>query len=186
MSGTRPARDGVRLAPAELRGSLPAETFKAAFRGHPSGVAVVTASHDGHPVAMTVSSLVSLSAEPPLLSFSASAQSSSTPVLEQVDTVVVHLVGSEQLWLARLGATSGIDRFADTSAWHRLPTGEPLFHGVDAWIRGKVVHRLDASNAVVYLVHALDACVPDKPSTPLVYHDRSWHRLTDSSAIGNP
>ena len=115
---------------------LPAEQFKAAFRNHAAGVAVITADAGDGPVALTATSVFSVSAEPPLLVFSLSASSSSTPTLTRASTVVVHLLSADQLDLAVLAATSGIDRFADTSIWSRLETGEPYFTAAPVWIRG--------------------------------------------------
>jgi flavin reductase (DIM6/NTAB) family NADH-FMN oxidoreductase RutF len=182
-------RVAVDITADELAESVSADTFKSAFRLHPAGVAVVTGDPGGSPFAMTVSSLASVSTEPPMLVFSASALSSSTPALEQSDTVVVHMVGNDQLWLAKLGATSGIDRFADTASWTRLATGEPVFPSVYAWLRGRIVQRIEAGNSVICVVHIIEASVPepgqhvDDPSRPLVYHARTWHHLGDHSAL---
>jgi len=175
------------LAHEEL-GAVSAEEFKTVFRGHPGGVAVITADAGEGPVALTATSVASVSAEPPLLVFSASAISSSTPTFLRARTVVVHLLDAEDLDVAKLGATSGIDRFADTSIWSRLPTGEPVFHGVRAWIRGAIVNRMDAGGSTVIAVHALQAFsarTPDPGQTgdALVYHNRVWHRLGEQSRI---
>lgn len=183
-----PSRLGVSVAPEPPENSLPVDTFKNAFRNHPAGVALVTGDPGDHPVALTVSSLSSISTAPPLMMFSVSAQSSSSQVLQKVETVVVHMLGAAQLELAQLGAKSGVDRFADKNAWLRLPSGEPVFLGVDAWIRGRVVHRLEAGNSTVYVIHALNAGASeqaDGASTeePLVYHNRAWHRLDTRSVI---
>lgn len=103
------------------------------------------------------------------------------------DTVVVHLLGSEHLWLAELGATGGIDRFADKSRWTRLPTGEPVFKETYAWLRGRIVHRLEAGNSVICVAHIVEASIPDSvtsdAATPLVYHGRTWHQLGSHSSI---
>lgn len=169
---------------------LSAEDFKAAFRNHPAGVAVITADADG-PVALTATSVFSVSADPPLLVFSLSAQSSSTPTLMRADTVVVHLLSADQLDLAILAATSGIDRFADTSIWSRLETGEPYFVAAPVWIRGRVVDRMEAGASTVLAVEALEARSPQRGSPdvdaarsrPLVYHNRTWHELGEGSKI---
>lgn len=182
-------RVAVDIPADQLAESVSAETFKSAFRLHPAGVAVITADPGGEPIAMTVSSLASVSTEPPMLVFSASAVSSSTPALERSETVVVHMVGNDQLWLAQLGATSGINRFADTSMWTRLPSGEPVFPSVYAWLRGRIVQRIEAGNSVICIVHIIEASVPesdqhvDDPSRPIVYHARTWHHLGDHSAL---
>jgi flavin reductase (DIM6/NTAB) family NADH-FMN oxidoreductase RutF len=166
--------------------SLDAASFKLAFRNHAAGVAVITADAGDGPVALTATSVFSVSAEPPLLVFSISDQSSSAPTIEETDTLVVHLLGADQLDIAKLGATSGIDRFADTSLWSRLPSGEPYFLGAHTWIRGRVVERMRAGTSTVVAVHALETNAVEGDASlgaPLVYHNRTWHRLDGDSAI---
>ncbi|RFA16744.1 flavin oxidoreductase [Subtercola boreus] len=167
------------------------DQFKAAFRNHPAGVAVITADAGDGPVALTATSVFSVSVEPPLLVFSISELSSSTPTIRRADTVVVHLLGADQLDIAKLGATSGIDRFADTSIWKRLPTGEPYFPAAHAWIRGRIVNKMEAGGSTVVAVQALETFAPDPGAAeadaaqahPLVYHNRMWHRLDEGSKI---
>lgn len=168
------------------------EEFKAAFRNHPAGVAVITADAGDGPVALTATSVFSVSVAPPLLVFSVSELSSSTPTIRKADTVVVHLLGAAQLDIAKLGATSGIDRFADTSIWTRLPTGEPYFPAAHAWIRGRVVNKMEAGGSTVVAVQALETHAPPAgdhsadavEAEPLVYHNRTWHRLGAHSKLG--
>src|ERR1700712_447872 len=104
-------------------GGLSADEFKLAFRNHPAGVAVITADAGDGPGGLPATSVFSVSAEPPLLVFSISGSSSSAPTINKADTVVVHLLGADQLAVAKLFATSGVDRFADADSWSRLPTG---------------------------------------------------------------
>lgn len=170
---------------AEL-GGLSADEFKLAFRHHPAGVALITADAGDGPVAMTVTSVFSVSAEPPLLVFSISDQSSASDSINHTETLIVHLLSADQLDLARLGATSGVDRFADRSQWDRLITGEPYFPAVRTWIRGRVIDRMRAGTSTVVAVHALQARLPEdlEAAAPLVYYNRTWHELTDESEIG--
>ncbi|AJM78368.1 flavin oxidoreductase [Rathayibacter toxicus] len=159
--------------------------FKRAFRHHPAGVALITADPGTGPVALTATSVSSVSAEPPLLVFSLSSASSSAPDLQAAETLVVHLLGAEQLGLARLGAAKGVDRFADTSLWSRLPTGEPYFLAATVWIRGTIINRMAAGSSTIVAVHALEAQIPDhsESAAPLVYHNRTWHRLGEHSRL---
>ena len=165
--------------------SLSSEDFKAAFRNHAAGVAVITADAGAGPVGLTATSVFSVSAEPPLLVFSISNLSSSAPTLLDAGSVVVHLLGADQLHIAKLCATSGVDRFADLSLWSRLPTGEPYFPSSQSWIRGRVVNRMPAGGSTVFAVHALEASIApdDLLASPLVYHNRRWHSLGDHSTI---
>lgn len=160
------------------------EDFKSAFRHHAAGVAVVTADNGTGPVALTATSVFSVSVEPALLVFSVSDQSSSAPTICAADHVVVHLLGANQLHIAKLCSTSGVDRFADRSLWDRLDTGEPYFPGARSFIRGRVVNRMAAGGSTVIAVQALEATTsPEFASDPLVYHNRRWHRLGDESTI---
>jgi len=189
-SPTRTLPAEAAPAPTTFPDSMSSGDFKAAFRNHAAGVSVITADDGSGPVALTATSVISVSADPPLLVFSVSSQSSSSATITSSDTVVVHLLEADQLELARLGATSGIDRFAQRSAWSRLTTGEPVFHAAPVWIRGRIISRMDAGTSTVIAVHALqsnvagDSAAGDAPDAePLVYHNRTWHRLGSHSRI---
>lgn len=182
-----PGHEELLTGAGPLQHGISPQELKDVFRNYPSGVALVTADDGSRPIAITVTSVISVSAEPPLLVFSASALSSSTPVLLGSKTVVVHILTDENADLAKLGATSGIDRFADTDAWERLPTGEPLFKGVDTWIRGEIVNHFEAGTSTLLVVHALEAKAnPERTGQPLVYHDRTWHTIGEASRIPDP
>ena len=166
--------------------SVDPEDFKFAFRHHPGGVAVVTAMGPNGHVALTATSVSSVSADPPLLVFSVSDFSSSTPTIRAAETVVVHLIDESGLDLAKLGATSGIDRFADEGLWTTLPSGERVFHRT-RWIQARVLERLDSGTATIVVAQAIatnvSATDPQPTGPGLAYINRTWHRLDDSSKI---
>jgi flavin reductase (DIM6/NTAB) family NADH-FMN oxidoreductase RutF len=177
-----------RVAEGAFEDMLSADQFKAAFRNHPAGVAVVTADPGDGPVGLTATSVISVSANPPLLVFSLSAFSSAAPALARAETVVVHLLGVEQVQLAKTFATSGIDRFADQDSWSRLVTGEPVLAGASTWLRGRIVNRMEAGDSTVVAVQVLQAQTPelDETPVPLVYHNRTWHSLGEQSVLAEP
>lgn len=183
-SGPVEPRFGVDEVAASHRSdeTLDEEAFKRAFRDHPAGVALITADAGDGPVALTATSVASVSASPPLIMFSVTSAASSSPTIHRAATVVVHLLSASQLHLAKLGSTSGIDRFADTSLWTTLPTGETYFPAARVWIRARVVNVIDAGASSVFLVEALESGISGGESEePLVYHNRTWHRLGDHS-----
>jgi len=160
------------------RQTLSADDFKSFFRQHPAGVAIVTAHGDDGPVALTVTSLLSVSAMPPYLLFSVSDSSSSAPTILAAETVIVHLADRENLEIANRCATSGVDRFADPSCWVKLATGEPRFVAVATWLRGRIVSRMRVGAATLVLVEALEGAVQsDDEREPLIYHNRGWAAL---------
>lgn len=168
--------------------SITSDDFRRTFRNHPGGVAVITADAGDGPVGLTATSVSSVNADPPTLVFSASHLSSSTPVLMAADTVVVHLLSVGQVDLAKLCATSGIDRFADRSMWSRLPTGEPYFTSANSWLRCRIIERVRLAGATLIIAEALQAS-PERfdgeaqDARALVYHDRTWHALGDASRL---
>jgi flavin reductase (DIM6/NTAB) family NADH-FMN oxidoreductase RutF len=193
MSTTSPASHAARLGEEVTEGhfeqTLTADDFKEAFRNHPAGVSVVTADPGDGPVGLTATSVFSVSAAPPLLVFSLSGRSSSAPALRRADTVVVHLLGADQIGLAKTFSTTGIDRFADSSIWTRLVTGEPVLPAANAWLRGRIVNQMEAGDSTVVAVQVLQVKIPDAESRPagqsrpLVYHNRTWHQLSDGSVM---
>lgn len=170
---------------ADLTGGLSADDFKEAFRHHPAGVVVLTAEAGTGPVALTASSVFSVSADPALIVFSIGNQASAAETFATAETIVLHMLLDAQLPLAKLCSTHGVDRFADASTWSRLETGEPYFLNVPARIRGRVISRTPAGSSTIYLVHALEAEISEDCATvkPLVYYNRSWHALDAQSQI---
>ncbi|WP_442542713.1 flavin reductase family protein [Arthrobacter sp. KN11-1C] len=163
--------------------SISAEDFKAVFRNHPAGVAIITANDGNGPVGLTATSVISVSADPALLVFSLSDLSSAAPTISNATNVVVHMLGVDELPLARRFATSGIDRFEDPSSWSALETGEPVLTSASTWLRGRIVSRMAAGTSTIVAVRALQASLADDRPSPLVYHDRAWHTLDDNSVI---
>src|SRR5690349_3405789 len=150
--------------------------FRQVFRRHAAGVAVVTADAGRGAAGVTVTSLASISAEPPLLSFSIAATASAWPHLRDAGTAVVHLLGAEHTELARTFATSGVDRFATPTRWHRLPTGEPILDGAAAWLRIAIEHRHPVGGAHLVIGRVAQAGLAEH-GAPLLYHDGSYHVL---------
>lgn len=171
--------------------------FREAFRCHPAGVAIITADPGPDkgtgPVAMTVSSLISVSADPPTVAFSLSSRSSSTGAVLAAGSVVIHLLRFDDLALAQLGATPGADRFGPGTPWVRLPTGEPRYTAVATWFRARMTGTLPVPGATLVAAELLEGASDAPPGAPehesLIYLDRRWHRLrerADGSASLTP
>jgi len=164
------------------------EHFKNAFRRHPGGVAVITADCGSGPVGLTATSVTSLSANPPRLIFTVTDSSSSAPTIIQSDTAVVHLLDADDLPLAQLCATSGVDRFADTTMWDRLPTGEPYFPSAANILLVRSIEKIRTAGSTIVVADVIDTYErPDHLQTAdrnrLVYHDRTWHSVGEHSSI---
>jgi flavin reductase (DIM6/NTAB) family NADH-FMN oxidoreductase RutF len=156
------------------------EAFKLAFRHHPAGVAILTADSGEGPVALTVSSLISVSANPPMVAFSLSEASSNARAILQAETLVVHFVRRKDMQLARLCATSGTERFNANVKWDRLATGEPFYMEIEPRFRAAVRGRLAVPGASVVTAELLDVfghATEQLEKEALVYTNRTWHGL---------
>lgn len=176
---TQPSPSLIR--PAESGPALLSAAFRNAFRGHPAGVAIVTADPGSGPVALTVSSLISVNAEPPIVAFSVSGRSGSGAALLSADTVVVHLLRFSNLDLVKTVAAPGADRFGPEMDWERLATGEPRYREVRTWFRARVLGRLTLDGATLLAAELLEGAPTEEghasTQDTLVYMDRRWHRL---------
>lgn len=162
------------------------DAFRQAFRRHPSGVAILTARGKSGPVALTISSLISVSARPPLVAFSLSAASNSAAEFLEADTMVIHFPRFADQALAVLCATPGSDRFAPGVAWESMPTGEPRYRDVETWFRAKVRDRLPVDGATIVTAELLDGRADTVEADALVYLDRNWHSLSADEDMPRP
>lgn len=78
--------------------------------------------------------------------------------------------------LAATFATSGIDRFAAPTRWHRLPGGEPLLDGVAGHLRVETEQIVPAGDHRVVIARVVDAQL-DEGRAPLLFHDGSYLSL---------
>lgn len=160
------------------------QLFCEAFGAQAAGVAIITAEgSDGEPGGLTISSLSSVSAEPPIVSFSFKDRTGSAARILEAESFLIHLIGADNVEVAKKFAVSKADKFGDTSTWELLPTGEPLLHGVDRVLRVKPLGTLDAGPAVVFTAEVVEFIRHDADAAPTVYHARRFHGLGDHSAL---
>lgn len=157
------------------------KAFREAFRNHPAGVAIIAADPGDGPVALTLSSLISVNAAPPTVAFSLSAQSSTAAAILRARTMVIHLLRHKDMPLAQLCATSGADRFGAGVAWTRLETGEPRYTDIGIWFRARTLHELSVTGATLIVAELIEGQVAEaeaqEEELSMVYLNRQWHGL---------
>lgn len=153
------------------------DLLRSVFRQHAAGVAVITAAGD-RPVGFTATSLNSVAAEPPLISFGVGTSSSSWPVVAEAEHVGVHILGEHQQELAATFARSGADRFGPSTYWRNGPEGVPVLDGVLAWLVCRVVARIPAGDHRIVIAEAVVGD-PTGVGRPLLYHQGRFTALRD-------
>ncbi|GLW46946.1 flavin-dependent reductase [Streptomyces sp. NBRC 14336] len=154
------------------------DLLRSVFRRHAAGVAVITAFGEHGPVGFTATSLTSVSAEPPMLSFGVGTGSSCWPTLSAATHVGVHLLGEHQRELAATFARSGADRFAPPTSWRPGPEGVPVLDDVPAWLICRITARVPAGDHRIVLAEVLLGD-PTGPGRPLLYHQGRFTGLRD-------
>jgi flavin reductase (DIM6/NTAB) family NADH-FMN oxidoreductase RutF len=154
------------------------DLLRSVFRRHAAGVAVITAHGADGPVGFTATSLTSVCADPPMLSFAMGTGASSWPAIDASGLVGVHILGEHQEELAVTFARSGADRFGAATAWYEGPEGVPVLEGVLAWTVCRVVARVPAADHRIVLAEVLAG---DSGGTgrPLLYHRGGFSGLRD-------
>ena len=142
----------------------------------PHGVSVLTIDYDGDRMGVTVSSLVSLSLDPPLVGISIGKQASCYELLRRAGGFAVSMLGSGQEKIARQFA-SGLPPIVH---WEGVETREgltaPLIEGALGWIEARIVAQHDVGDHTFFVGDVLVA--EQGPSTSsLVYRDREYHGL---------
>lgn len=153
------------------------DLLRSVFRQHAAGVAVITA-HGDRPVGFTATSLNSVAAEPPLISFGVGTGSSSWPVLSGAEHIGVHILGEHQSELAATFARSGADRFGPATDWRTGPEGVPLLGGVLAWLVARVVAKVPAGDHRIVIAEVVEGD-PRGEGRPLLYHQGRFNALRD-------
>lgn len=154
------------------------DAFAQAFRRHAAGVAVITArTPDGRPVGFTATSLASLAAAPPLATFNMARSASSWPAIEGTDRVAIHMLGLDDLEVARIMAGDHDHRF-DGDHWEPGPHDLPILRGVTAWMVGRIVARTHVAESAMIAVQIEEGSLGE-PDEPLLYHERRYRALGD-------
>lgn len=153
------------------------EGLKAAFRFHPAGVAIITATTERGPSGLTASSVASVAIDPAAIMFSVTRATGSAGAILEADSFVVHLIDAEQAPLAQNFAVTGAERFTAEQGWTTLETGEPFLPAARVALRCEALHTVTVGSSVVVIAQVLDV-IEGSRGVPVVYLDRAFHEVT--------
>jgi flavin reductase (DIM6/NTAB) family NADH-FMN oxidoreductase RutF len=152
------------------------EDLRGLMRFVPHNVAVLTLDHDGNRMGVTISSLVSLSLDPPLIGVSIGKDASCYELLRHAGCFAVSLLGDGQTPLAQ--------RFAAGRPplvhWQGVETREgrfaPLLEGALGWLEARTRAEHEAGDHTFFVADVVS--VERGPAeSALMYRDRSYHAL---------
>lgn len=155
------------------------ELLRRAMRTWTSGVAVLTASHNGETYGMTINSFNSLSLEPPMVCVTVQNATYIHGLIERAQTFGVTILAAGQRALAEdfAGRKHGPERM-DGVDLQTLVTGAPVLANGLASLDCRVTQTIPLGKNTMFLAEVMSVQVRSAEN-PLVYHDRMYRHLAD-------
>jgi flavin reductase (DIM6/NTAB) family NADH-FMN oxidoreductase RutF len=145
--------------------------FRGAMRHLAGGVSVITVGHGKDITGMTVTSVSSLSVDPPTLIVSINRESSSWPLLKRHGFFGVNILTADQIDIAERftgkGGLKGADRFAG-ARWTTGVSGVPLLVGALSAIDCEAEDIIERHSHAIVIGRVLDIQL-SSPAAALSY-----------------
>jgi flavin reductase (DIM6/NTAB) family NADH-FMN oxidoreductase RutF len=153
------------------------DELRALMRRAPASVAVLTVATEHDRLGLTVSSLVSLSLEPPLVGVSIGRESAMHELLRDAGGFAASLLAGGQEWLAQhfargvppIGMWTGV---ATEEGAH----GALLLVGALGWLECRIASELAVGDHT-FFVGEVESARLGEPAPPLVHHDGKYRTL---------
>jgi len=159
----------------ELNRDVSSDEFRGAMRHLVGGVSVITAGRDDDITGMTVTSVSSLSVDPPALIVSVNLASSTFPVLRRHGLFGVNILTADQLDIAeRFSGKDGLkgrERFAGAE-WITRAAGAPLLVGALAAIDCEVEEVIERHSRAIVIGRVRDLILSKRESALAYWHGR--------------
>jgi flavin reductase (DIM6/NTAB) family NADH-FMN oxidoreductase RutF len=165
----------AQLSVIELERDVSGGDFRGAMRHLVGGVSVITAGRGEDITGMTVTSVTSLSIEPPTLIVSVNLMSSTFPVLSRYGFFGVNILTSDQLDIAERfsgkGGLKGRERFAG-GEWITRSSSAPLLAGALAAIDCEVEEVVERHSHAIVIGRVRDLLLSNRESALAYWHGR--------------
>ena len=165
----------AELRVIELKPDAPADDLRGAMRHLVGGVSVITSGRGEDITGMTVTSVSSLSLEPPSLIVSINRASSTWPVLERYGVFGVNILTADQRDIAeRFSGKNGLkgrERFVG-SEWIMRGSAAPLLVGAAAALDCEVEHLIEHHSHAVVIGRVRHVLLAKRESALAYWHGR--------------
>lgn len=161
--------------PADLERPDDHLALRDTFATFPSGVAVVAAEVDGQPVGLLLSSFVTVSLDPPLVSVCVDHASTTWPRLRRAGRVGVSVLSEAHEGVARQFAGPAEGRFTDVDL-HVRESGAVLVGASAGWFECDIHEEVPAGDHDVVLLR-VHGHRPGETTQPLVFHGSRFREL---------
>lgn len=165
-------------------GAPDSNDFRLAMRHLAGGVSVITVGAGAEQSGMTVTSVSSLSADPPTLLFCVNRKSSTWPLLRKYKAFCVNFLSAEQEIIAQnfagFGGLAGAERYRD-GHWSRLATGAPVCDAALASVDCILEEAIERHTHSL-IIGRVQAIRTNPGAQPLIYWNGGYTRLSGELA----
>ena len=151
--------------------------FRAAMSAIGATVHVVTARRGEERVGWTVTSLMSLAAEPPTVLVSINIMSRLADMIAKTDGFSVSVLANDQQHIADAfaGRLDASERF-NLGEWSAWPSGHPLLMGAASALDCEVIGSMETGTHVLFVGAIVDA-ETSTSRAPLIWQRHQYHQL---------
>src|SRR3979411_1983030 len=166
--------------------NVSSENFRGAMRHLAGGVSVITAGRGKDITGMTVTSVASLSVDPPPLIVSINRESSSWPLIKRHGFFGVNILTADQIDVAERftgkGGLKGAERFAGAH-WMTRVSGVPLLAGALAAVDCEVEDIVERHSHAIVIGRVLDIQLSSRTAALAYWHGQYVAIDRDEDAV---
>ncbi len=150
--------------------------LRAVMRLYPTGVTVVSTSHDGQRHGMTVNSFTSVSLTPPLVLVCIAHSSHCNPLIKRAGAFAVSVLAHDQddvssTFASTDPAAQAIHEFSEHE-YSLGPTGSPLLKGAVAHLDCRVDDQFEVGDHTVFIGQVIHAAEPNRKQSLLFFQGK--------------
>ncbi len=152
-----------------------AQVMRRVTGAFPTGISLVAAVVDGHPVGLLANSFTSVSLDPPLVSVNVALTSTTWPALRNATRWGISILSADHVDKVKMLSRPSAERFTDID-WYETGDGAVLLTGSSATFQVSLETEVDAGDHILALlrVHGLHR---DADANPLVFYSSQLRQL---------
>ena len=153
--------------------------FRDTLGHYASGVVVISGRHEGGPAGFTCQSFFSVSADPPLISFSVMTTSTTYPLIRETGTFAVNVLAHDQHDVSNQFARSGTDKWGGIG-WQATRLGNPVISETLMWLDCDIWAEHEAGDHVLVIGRVREMSPPQwHTRDPLLYFKGQYRHLRE-------
>jgi flavin reductase (DIM6/NTAB) family NADH-FMN oxidoreductase RutF len=167
----------------KMEDSVDSRVFRDTLGHYASGITIVSALAGDEPIGFTCQSFYSVSAEPPLVSFSVMTTSRAYPRIRETGKFSVNVLAHDQHTVSNQFARRGTDKWADID-WAVTENGNPVISDTLMWLDCDIWAEHEAGDHFIVIGRVKELSPTGwHHDGPLLYFKGQYRHLKDLDAL---